>query len=187
MSDLVLAPISVGLPFRNCPAFVRLLRSVSLRKQANSNASEHSRRRPLASHPGDHTCHLPDRGGFAHVVTARELVDKATEMLGTDLVKCTLAAALEHRPVPAEEGAHRNVPQAVPEGITRYVREFAGRPNMRTLNTLREIEAVCRALEGKRLTYKALIKNNGPRSGKGTGMLAARAMRAGPTAIRQGI
>ena len=53
------------------------------------------------------------------------------------------------------------------------------------LNTLHEIEAVCRALEGKRLTQKALIKNNGLRSGKGCGMLAVGATTVGPTAIRQ--
>ena len=56
---------------------------------------------------------------------------------------------------------------------------------MRTLNTLHQFEAVCRALESRRLTHKALINSNGLKSGKGSGMLAARATRGGPTAIRQ--
>ena len=85
-----------GPSFGNCPAFVRLLRSTSLCKPATSNASERSQLRPLAPHPGEDACHLPEGICFAYVVTAPELVDRAIELLGTQLVTYAGAAALEH-------------------------------------------------------------------------------------------
>ena len=52
-----------------------------------------------------------------------------------------------------------------PKHLDRYVQEFAGRHNMRDLDTINQIEGVRRGMEGKRLTYKALIKGNGLQSG----------------------
>ena len=52
-----------------------------------------------------------------------------------------------------------------PKHLNRYVQEFAGLHNVSTLNTIHEIEGVCRGMEGKRLTYKALVKHNSLRSG----------------------
>ena len=52
-----------------------------------------------------------------------------------------------------------------PKHLDRYVQEFAGRHNMRDLDTINQIKGVRRGMEGKRLTYKALIKGNGLKSG----------------------
>ncbi|MDE0126436.1 MAG: IS1595 family transposase [Bryobacterales bacterium] len=48
-----------------------------------------------------------------------------------------------------------------PKHLQRYVDEFAGKHNIRELDTIRQIEAVADGMDGKRLTYKALIKENG--------------------------
>jgi hypothetical protein len=52
-----------------------------------------------------------------------------------------------------------------PKHLDRYVQEFAGRHNRRELDTINQINSVRRGMEGKRLTYKALIKDNGLKSG----------------------
>ena len=41
--------------------------------------------------------------------------------------------------------------------LGRYVREFAGRNNIRDLDTLRQMEVVSQGLVGKRLRYRDLI------------------------------
>ena len=52
-----------------------------------------------------------------------------------------------------------------PKHLDRYVQEFAGRHNLRALDTINQIKGIRRGMEGKRLTYKALIKDNGLQSG----------------------
>ena len=52
-----------------------------------------------------------------------------------------------------------------PKHLDRYVREFAGRRNMRALDTINQIKGVRHGMEGKRLTCQALIKDNGLKSG----------------------
>ena len=52
-----------------------------------------------------------------------------------------------------------------PQHLDRYVQEFAGRHNLRALDTINQIKGIRRGREGKRLTYKALIKDNGLKSG----------------------
>ena len=47
-----------------------------------------------------------------------------------------------------------------PKHLGRYVDEFAGRHNMRTLDTLDQMAAITLGLEGKRLTYATLIEYN---------------------------
>ena len=52
-----------------------------------------------------------------------------------------------------------------PKHLDRYVQEFAGRHNLREQDTIDQIKSVRQGMESKRLTYKALIKNNGMDSG----------------------
>ena len=52
-----------------------------------------------------------------------------------------------------------------PKHLGRYVQEFAGRHNLRALETINQIKGIRRGMEGKRLTYKALIEDNGLQSG----------------------
>ncbi len=52
-----------------------------------------------------------------------------------------------------------------PKHLDRYVQEFSGRHNVRDLDTIAQIGSLRRGMEGKRLTYKALIKDNGLKSG----------------------
>ena len=52
-----------------------------------------------------------------------------------------------------------------PKHLDRYVQEFAGRHNVREQDTLAQIGSLRRGMEGKRLTYQALIKANGLQSG----------------------
>ena len=49
--------------------------------------------------------------------------------------------------------------------LDRYVREFAGRHNMRELDTREQMEAVAKNMATKRLPYKALVRDNGLSSG----------------------
>ena len=46
-----------------------------------------------------------------------------------------------------------------PEHLDRYVNEFAGRHNIRDLDTCRMMSEITSDMSGKRLTYKCLIKN----------------------------
>ena len=52
-----------------------------------------------------------------------------------------------------------------PKHLNRYVQEFAGRHNIRELDTLKQIASICARMEGKRLRYQDLIADNGLASG----------------------
>ena len=52
-----------------------------------------------------------------------------------------------------------------PKHLDRYVREFAGKHNLRQLDTLDQMRRVVRGLAGKRLMYQELIADNGLSSG----------------------
>jgi hypothetical protein len=45
--------------------------------------------------------------------------------------------------------------------LARYVTEFAGRHNVRDLDTLAQMVALARGLEGRRLRYTDLVANHG--------------------------
>ena len=47
--------------------------------------------------------------------------------------------------------------QISPEHLNRYVQEFAGRHNIRDLDTLDQMAIVARGMDGKRLTYRGLV------------------------------
>ena len=49
--------------------------------------------------------------------------------------------------------------------LDRYIAEFSGRHNMRECGTLAQMVALAGGMTGKRLTYKALIADNGLKSG----------------------
>ncbi len=55
-----------------------------------------------------------------------------------------------------------------PKHLDRYVQEFAGRHNIREQDTIDQIASIARGMNGKRLTYKALIRDNGLDSGART-------------------
>ena len=48
-----------------------------------------------------------------------------------------------------------------PKHLDRYVQEFAGRHNIRDLDTLAQMALVARGLEGRRLRYSDLVTNDG--------------------------
>ena len=52
-----------------------------------------------------------------------------------------------------------------PKHLNRYVQEFAGKHNIRDMNTAAQMAAVAAALIGKRLMYRELIADNGLPSG----------------------
>ena len=52
-----------------------------------------------------------------------------------------------------------------PKHLNRYVQEFAGKHNLRKLDTLAQMRRVVRNLVGKRLTYRKLTADNGLSSG----------------------
>ena len=52
-----------------------------------------------------------------------------------------------------------------PKHLDRYASEFAGRHNIREKDTIDQLSAMARGMNGKRLTYKALIRPNGLNSG----------------------
>ncbi|MDE0265034.1 MAG: IS1595 family transposase [Bryobacterales bacterium] len=52
-----------------------------------------------------------------------------------------------------------------PKHLDRYVREFAGRHNMREQDTIEQVETIRGGMEGKRLRYRELIAPNGLSSG----------------------
>ena len=49
--------------------------------------------------------------------------------------------------------------------LDRYVNEFAGRNNIRDLDTVEQMEALSAGMVGWRLTYAKLIEDNGRESG----------------------
>ena len=52
-----------------------------------------------------------------------------------------------------------------PKHLDRYVQEFAGKHNIRDMNTAAQMAAVAGGLIGKRLMYSKLIADNGLSSG----------------------
>ena len=52
-----------------------------------------------------------------------------------------------------------------PKHLDRYVQEFAGKHNIRDMNTAAQMAAVAAALIGKRLMYRELVADNGLPSG----------------------
>ena len=58
-----------------------------------------------------------------------------------------------------------SMPQAVPNAFDRYVQEFAGKHNIRDMDTAAQMTAVAARLVGKKLRYRDLIANNGLPSG----------------------
>ncbi len=62
--------------------------------------------------------------------------------------------------------AHKGVYHKLsPKHLDRYVREFAGRHNVRGLDTMDQMATVAVGLVGKRLMYRQLIADNGLNSG----------------------
>ena len=55
-----------------------------------------------------------------------------------------------------------------PKHLNRYVREFAGKHNLRDLDTLDIMGAVVTGMDGKRLKYDTLTADNGLNSGART-------------------
>ena len=56
-----------------------------------------------------------------------------------------------------------------PKHLHRYLDEFAGRQNVRENDTIDQVDAMVQGMEGKRLTYEALITSNGLDSGARSG------------------
>ncbi len=52
-----------------------------------------------------------------------------------------------------------------PKHLDRYVQEFAGRHNVRELDTIDQMKSLRSGMDRKRLAYKALIRDNGLASG----------------------
>ena len=52
-----------------------------------------------------------------------------------------------------------------PKHLDRYVQEFAGKHNIRDMNTAAQMAVVAGGLTGKRLMYSQLIADNGLSSG----------------------
>ena len=55
-----------------------------------------------------------------------------------------------------------------PKHLNRYVQEFSERHNVRDMDTVEQMGGVVSGMEGKRLTYRALIRDNGLHSGART-------------------
>ena len=64
-----------------------------------------------------------------------------------------------------KRGYHGTFHKISPKHLDRYVREFAGRNNIRDLDTLAQMTALARGMVGKRLRYEDLIADNGLPSG----------------------
>jgi hypothetical protein len=56
-----------------------------------------------------------------------------------------------------------------PKHLDRYVAEFAGRHNVRDLDTAAQMSALARGMVGKRLRYRDLVADNGLESGARSG------------------
>ena len=56
-----------------------------------------------------------------------------------------------------KRGYHGTYHQMSPKHLQRYVNEFAGRHNVRPFDTLDQMRAIVRGLEGKRLRYRELV------------------------------
>ena len=58
--------------------------------------------------------------------------------------------------------AHKGVYHKLsPKHLQRYVSEFAGRHNIREMDTLAQMQYVVAGMVGRRLMYKDLIADNG--------------------------
>ncbi|MCY3702472.1 MAG: IS1595 family transposase [Rhodospirillales bacterium] len=64
-----------------------------------------------------------------------------------------------------ERGFHGTFHKMSPKHLNRYVQEFAGRNNIRDMDTIAQMTAMVRQMEGKRLRYVDLIADNGLDSG----------------------
>ena len=62
--------------------------------------------------------------------------------------------------------AHKGVFHKIsPKHLHRYINEFAGKHNVRDLDTAAQMVEVARRMAGRRLTYRRLIADNGLPSG----------------------
>ena len=62
--------------------------------------------------------------------------------------------------------AHKGVYHKIsPKHLQRYVNDFAAKHGIRSLDTIEQMSHTAAALVGKRLTYKALIADNGLTNG----------------------
>jgi len=67
--------------------------------------------------------------------------------------------------------AHKGVYHKISKRhLNRYVQDFAGRHNVRCSDTIDQLERVVSSMAGKRLTYDALIADNGLESGANGGV-----------------
>ena len=55
-----------------------------------------------------------------------------------------------------KRGFHGTYHRMSPKHLQRYVNEFSGRHNIRPLDTIQQMRAIVRGLEGKRLRYREL-------------------------------
>ena len=58
-----------------------------------------------------------------------------------------------------KRGYHGTHHRMSPKHLQRYVNEFAGRHNIRPLNTIHQMRVIIQGLEGKRLRYRDLVAN----------------------------
>ena len=56
-----------------------------------------------------------------------------------------------------KRGYHGTYHRMSPKHLQRYVNEFSGRYNIRPLDTIQQMRAIVRGLEGKRLRYRELV------------------------------